>query len=283
VQELCTEIVLMKILKHLMLSVLLYAANGNLCQAAQQDTTVKKDTMNHTTMKIEIWSDVMCPFCYIGKRKLEAALQQFDNSGKLSIEWKSFQLDPSMKSEPGKSINQYLAERKGWTLDHARQMNNHVTGMAREVGLTYDFDKAVIGNSFDAHRLIQMAKQQGLGDVAEERLFKAYFTEGKDFADRTILVQLGTEIGLDAAAVSKMLESGEYADAVMRDIHEAEQIGVTGVPFFVFDRKYAISGAQPVEVFVKTLERSMEEWQQKQAPGLDISSGPACTPDGNCN
>jgi predicted DsbA family dithiol-disulfide isomerase len=225
----------------------------------------------------------MCPFCYIGKRRLEEALAQLPANTQLSIEWKSFQLDPNMKSEPGKNINQYLAERKGWSLEQARQMNGQVTKMAQDVGLSYDFDKAVIGNSFDAHRLIQMAKGKGLGDAAEERLFRAYFTEGKDFSDHAVLVQLGTDIGLEAAAVQQMLAGNDYAEAVRKDLKEAEQIGVTGVPFFVFDRKYAISGAQPTDVFVKTLEKSLTEWQAQHAPGLDISNGPVCTPDGKCD
>src|ERR1044072_2264180 len=119
-------------------------------------------------MKVEIWSDVMCPFCYIGKRKFEHALEQFPHKDEVEITWKSFQLNPAMKTEPGKNINQYLAEIKGWTIDRAKEMNDHVSKMAEEVGLHYDFDKAVVANSFDAHRFIQFAKKQSKGDAAEE-------------------------------------------------------------------------------------------------------------------
>lgn len=210
-------------------------------------------------MTVEIWSDIMCPWCYIGKRRLERALDQFEHKGDVEITWKSFQLNPQMKTEPGKSINEYLAENKGWTLDHAKSMNDHVTQLAWEVGLAYDFDKAVVANSFDAHRLIQMAKSQGLGGNAEERLFKAYFTEGKNIADHAILVQLGIETGLEKNKVLEMLEGGAFAGEVRNDIYEAQTLGVRGVPFFVIDRKYGISGAQSVEVFLDTLQKAYQE------------------------
>jgi len=162
-------------------------------------------------MKVEIWSDVMCPFCYIGKRRFENALQELPFKGEIEIEWKSFQLDPTMKSEPGKNIHQYLAERKGFSVQKAKELNDHVTGMAAAEGLTYDFDKAVVANSFDAHRFSHFAAKQGKGDAAEESLFKAYFTEGKNIADRDTLVQLGTAIGLDATGLQQALEENTYA------------------------------------------------------------------------
>ena len=165
-------------------------------------------------MDVEIWSDVMCPFCYIGKRKFENALSQFPQRDRVNVVWKSFQLNPDMKTEPGKNINQYLAEVKGWSLDEAKRMSDRVTDMASEVGLTYDFDKAVVANSFDAHRLIQLAKQHGLGDAAEERLFKAYFTEGRDTSDHATLLELGTDIGLEETAVRDLLSSNQFAEAV---------------------------------------------------------------------
>lgn len=230
-------------------------------------------------MKVEIWSDIMCPFCYIGKRKFEAALADFDHSDKIEIVWKSFQLNPDMETDPSKNINQYLAEAKGWSLDHAKQMNDHVTGMAKEVGLQYDFDKAVLANSFDAHRLIQLAKKHGQGDAIEERLFKAYFTEGENTADHQTLQRLGAEIGLDADEIKTMLASDQYAEAVDRDIYEARQVGVRGVPFFVFNQKYAVSGAQGSEVFLGALNKSFGEWEE---PKLTVIEGPACTPDGDC-
>jgi len=202
-------------------------------------------------MKIEIWSDIMCPFCYIGKRKFEAALAKFEHKEEVEIVWKSFQLNPDMKTDPKKNINQYLAEIKGWSLDQAKEMNDRVTGIAKAVGLQYDFDKAIVANSFDAHRLIQFAKSEGKGDAAEERLFKAYFTEGKNISDHSILIHLASEIGLDTTEVKNMLDSTNYANEVNNDIREALEIGVRGVPFFLIDRKYAVSGAQESEIFTQ--------------------------------
>ena len=212
-------------------------------------------------MKVEIWSDVMCPFCYIGKRKFETALAQFEHKENVEVVWRSFQLNPDMKTEPGKNINQYLAEVKGWSMEQAKSMNDRVTAMAKQVGLDYDFDKAVVANSFDAHRLIQLAKTKGKGDAAEEALFKAYFTEGKDTSDHAVLVQLGTDIGLDAAEVMSMLDAGSFAEDVKKDIYEAQQVGVTGVPFFVLGNKYAVSGAQESATFLQALTTTWNETQ----------------------
>jgi predicted DsbA family dithiol-disulfide isomerase len=209
-------------------------------------------------MHVEIWSDIMCPFCYIGKRRFEKALKDFPGKENVTVEWKSFQLNPDMKTAPEKNINQYLAEVKGWSVKQAGEANARVTAMASSEGLHYDLGKAVVANSFDAHRLIQLAKANKKGDEAEERLFKAYFSEGKNIADHETLIQLGREIGLDPQTVKTMLESTEYSDAVASDIGEASRIGVRGVPFFVFDRKYAVSGAQETEVFENTLKRAAE-------------------------
>lgn len=232
-------------------------------------------------MKVEIWSDVMCPFCYIGKRKFEKALDQFPHKDKVEIIWKSFQLNPALKTEPGKNINQYLAEVKGWPLEYAQQMNDRVTNMAKEVGLTYNFDKAVVANSFDAHRFSHLAKNHGLQDKAEERLFSAYFTEGKNTADHNTLVQLGADIGLDPTEVRQMLDSNDFAEKVNNDIYEAHQIGVRGVPFFLIGNKYAVSGAQESVTFLQGLNLGWEEFESKNlqlTPGTDADS--ICTPEG---
>ncbi len=154
-------------------------------------------------MKVEIWSDVMCPFCYIGKRRFESALAEFAHKDDVEIEWKSFQLNPDLVTDPSLNITQYLADIKGWTLDYAQQLNNNVTEMAAGEGLTYDFEKAVVANSFDAHRFAHLAKKYGLGDAAEETLFRGYFTEGLNIADHDTLVELGTEIGLDKNEVKQ--------------------------------------------------------------------------------
>lgn len=214
-------------------------------------------------MKVEIWSDVMCPFCYIGKRKFEKALEQFEHREEVQVVWKSFQLNPEMKAQPGKNINQYLAEIKGWSLEQAKSMNDRVTEMAKAVGLDYHLDKAVVANSFDAHRLIQFAKKQGKGDELEEALFKAYFTEGKDTGDRNVLAGLAAAIGLDRKAVEAMFDSEDGVADVERDIYEAHQIGVRGVPFFVLGERYAVSGAQESATFLQALQKTWEELSLK--------------------
>jgi predicted DsbA family dithiol-disulfide isomerase len=232
-------------------------------------------------MKVEIWSDVMCPFCYIGKRRFEEALEKSSHKDEIEIEWKSFQLNPDMVTDPSININQYLADVKGWSLEQAKEMNAHVTGMAAEAGLTYNFDKAVVANSFKAHRFTHLAKKHGLGDAAEEQLFKAYFTDGKNTDDINLLTDLGTAIGLDADEVKQTLESDAFAEEVRYDVYESQQLGIRGVPFFVLDRKFGVSGAQAVPVFEETIEKAFAGWKQA-APKLDIIEGESCGPDGNC-
>ena len=225
----------------------------------------------------------MCPFCYIGKRKFEAALNQFKHKDQINIVWKSFQLNPNTKSEPTKSTIQHLSEAKGWSLDETRRITGNVTAMAHEVGLTFNFDKAVVANSWDAHRLIQLAKQHGLGNAAEEALFRAYFTEGRDTADHATLLELGTSIGLNPTDVEQLLVSDQFGEAVDRDIYEARQVGVQGVPFFVLNRKWAISGAQPSETFLNALETAWPEWEKAQPILTEIQAdGPVCVPGEVC-
>ncbi len=210
-------------------------------------------------MKVEIWSDVVCPFCYIGKRKFEAALEKFPHKDKIEVEWKSYQLSPGTKTDPSKNVHQYLAEHKGIRLEEAIEMNTRVTQMAAENGLTYNFDKAIVANSFLAHRFSHFAKQYAKQDKAEELLFRAYFTEGKNIDDINTLAELGAQIGLNPNTVKETLKTTMFSDDVHMDIYEASQVGARGVPFFVFDNKYAISGAQDSSLFLQTLEKSFAE------------------------
>ncbi|MCX6181300.1 MAG: DsbA family oxidoreductase [Bacteroidetes bacterium] len=214
-------------------------------------------------MKIEIWSDVMCPFCYIGKRKFEEALAQFSHKDKVVLEWKSYQLSPYLKTNTNIKIHEYLAEHKGIDLQEAKRLNDYVTDLAKQVGLQYNFDKAVVANSLNAHRFAHFAKSQGKQNEAEEKLFQAYFTDGKNIDDFATLISLGQEIGLNAEDVKTALENGSYAAEVKADIQEAAQIGVRGVPFFVLNRKYAVSGAQQSVTFLDALEKSYAEWSSE--------------------
>jgi protein disulfide-isomerase len=242
--------------------------------------------MTAPKMKVEVWSDIMCPFCYIGKRNYETALAQFAGNKDIEIQWRSFQLDPTIPEQKGEKQNvyEYLAERKGMSYEHSVKMHENVVEIAKRAGLTYNFDKAIVANSFNAHKMIQLAKTKNLGDEAEERLFYAYFTEGKDFGDTDTLVQLGTEIGLDEADIRAAISSEEYAQKVRTDIDEARSLGVNGVPFFVFNRRYAVSGAQAPEAFLQTLDKSFGEWRaDNPASPFDVTEGAVCRPDGSCD
>jgi predicted DsbA family dithiol-disulfide isomerase len=244
--------------------------------------TLKPVTMEHPKMKVEVWSDIMCPFCYIGKRNYESALSGFEGKDNVEIEWHSFQLDPTIpkSSAVKENVYQYLADKKRISYEQSAKMHERVIQMAKDAGLDYRFDKAIVANSFDAHRLIQLAKEKGLGDAAEERLFRAYFTEGKDFGDHETLKSIGKEIGLNEEDIKEALLSDMYAEKVEQDIQEASDIGIQGVPFFVFDRKYAVSGAQPPEHFLQALNQSFGEWK-KDKP-LIVEEGAVCKPGEDC-
>jgi predicted DsbA family dithiol-disulfide isomerase len=195
-------------------------------------------------MKVEVWSDIMCPFCYIGKRNYESALKHFEARDQVETEWHSFQLDPSIpkKITRKENVYKYLAGKKGMSYAESVKLHESLIQTAKKARLEYNFDKSVVANSFDAHRLIQLAKTKGLGDEAEEHLFRAYFTE-EDFGDHETLISIGTDIGLPEEEIRKALNGAAYSENVEEDIQEAAALGVGGVPFFVFNREYAVSGA----------------------------------------
>jgi predicted DsbA family dithiol-disulfide isomerase len=189
------------------------------------------------------------------------------------VEWKSFELDPNAPVKSEEDTYTMLARKYGMSLDEAKARSASVSERAKAVGLTYDFDKAQLANSFHAHRLIQLAKTKGLGDAAEDRLFKAYFTEGLHIGDSATLVRLGAEIGLEANEVNAMLAGDAFGEAVRTDEYEAQQFGIRGVPFFAIDRKYGISGAQSADHFLGALEQA---W--KERPGTEPADGAVCEP-----
>jgi predicted DsbA family dithiol-disulfide isomerase len=207
-------------------------------------------------MKVDIWSDVRCPFCYIGKRKFELALAQFEHKDKIEIEWHSFELDPMAVTMPEANPIDHLAQIKGQSREWAQEMTNHVAKVAEEVGLHFNMEEAVVANSFNAHRLIQLAKANDLGDEIEERLFTDYFISGKNIDDKEVLIAAGMEVGLDRLAIEMMLESESFTDEVRMDEAMARQIGISGVPFFIFNQKLAVSGAQPPETFLGAMNQA---------------------------
>ena len=232
-------------------------------------------------MEVKIWSDVRCPFCYIGKKKFEKALEDFPQKDKVKITWKSFQLDPSLQTDPDSNTVDYFVRTKGVSEAQAKQMLSGATKMAREAGIDFNLEETVLANSFKAHRLIQLAKSKGLGNEIEEALFKVHFEEVKNIDDLEVLVKAGSSIGLDAQEVRTTLESDAFAYEVKQDEMEARNIGVRGVPFFVFNDKYAVSGAQPSEAFLEVLEKAWIEFQPKT--DLEITEGDSCSTDGQCN
>lgn len=226
-------------------------------------------------MTIDIWSDVACPYCYIGKRHLEAALARFPKSATVTINWRSFELDPNAPVKSPGDLYDVLSHKYRMPRSQAQQMTQSVENMGRSVGIDFNFAKAVPVNTLAAHRLIHLAAKDGLQDRAKELLLRAYFTEGKDLSDLPTLVSLGEAIGLDASQVKASLQSDAFVADVRNDEEQAYQLGVQGVPFFVFDQKYALRGAQPVEAFVQTLEAV---WEKTQA--AVVEDGEACDVDG---
>lgn len=210
-------------------------------------------------MKVEIWSDVVCPFCYIGKRKFEGALAQFRHRDEVEVVWHSFQLRPDAPRDYAGSSHDALAEKFGGDRARAKAMNDHVTNEAAAVGLQFDFERSRPTNTFDAHRFSHLAAAHGLQDAAEEHLFAAFFTEGRHIGQPDTLREIATEIGLDPEAVTAMLASDAYTAEVNADLAEAREIGISGVPFFVIDRQYGVSGAQPTETFLEVLQQVWAE------------------------
>ena len=202
-------------------------------------------------LTVEIWSDVVCPWCYIGKRRFEAAVERFD--GEVEVVWRSFELDPSAPAVREHTATEHLAAKYGMSVEQAEASHVKMTELAAQEGLEYHFERARGGNSFDAHRLIHLAAAHGKQGEAQERVMRGYFTEGLPIGDREALIALGDELGLDARAA---LESDEYADAVREDEMLAQRIGIQGVPFFVLGRRYGVSGAQPADVLAQALEKA---------------------------
>jgi len=207
-------------------------------------------------MNVEIWSDIVCPWCYIGKRRFEAALARFAHRDKVEVVWRSFELDPTAPLRSPGTLNDLLARKYGQSVEQAAANHARLTALAAEEGLEYHFDRAQHGNTFDAHRLTHLAAAYGLQDVVEERLMHAYLTEGLAIGDAETLARIAAEAGMDAHEARGVLAGDQYAEAVRADEQRAAGFGIRGVPFVVIDEAYGVSGAQPAEVFLDTLERA---------------------------
>lgn len=207
-------------------------------------------------MQVEIWLDVICPWCYIGKRRFEAALAQSTQRENVQVIWRSFELDPHAPRQHPGTLEEMLSRKYGVSAAQAAAMNARVTALAKEEGLAYRLSEAKPGNTFDAHRLLHFAAACQLGERATERMMHAYFCEALPVGDRAALVHLAAEFGISAAEALPMLEGDSYADAVRADEARAMELGISGVPFFLFDGKFGVSGAQPVEVFTEALQQA---------------------------
>lgn len=210
-------------------------------------------------MQIEIWSDVICPWCYIGKRRFEQALAVFAHKESVSVTWRSFELDPQAPPRYPETLEQMLARKYGVSPQEAAAMNARVTAVAKEIGLDYRLSAALPGNTFDAHRLLHFAAARGLGAAACERIMQGYFSEALPVGDRAALARLAPEFGMAESDALAMLESDAYASEVRADEARAAQSGISGVPFFLFGGKVGVSGAQSVEVFTQALQQAWDD------------------------
>jgi len=228
-------------------------------------------------MRIEIWSDVVCPWCYIGKRRLERALEVFPHADSVEVVYRSFELDPTAPEVGHESVAEMLGRKYGGGDANGRRMMARVEEIAAEVGLRFDYAHATHSSTVDAHRLLHLALEQGRQPELKEAFLAAFFTRGESMGDHAVLREVAVGAGLDRARVDEVLAGEEYAGAVQADIDQAHAYGVTGVPFFVVDGRYGVSGAQPTEVFTQLLDRA---WSESQPLETVTADGGVCGPDG---
>jgi predicted DsbA family dithiol-disulfide isomerase len=235
-----------------------------------------------TELRIDVWSDIACPWCYVGKRRLEAALTDFPHREAVEIVWRAFELDPSAPRERDTKVSyaERLSKKYGSSVAEAEGMIARMTAVAATDGLDFRFDKIRPGNTFDAHRVIHLARERGNQDAVKERLLRAYMTEGEAIGDPETLVRLAGEAGLDPEEVRALLASDANVKEVRADEDEARQLGISGVPFFVLGGRYAVSGAQPAAVFLGALDRAWEELASRPISTEPYADGAVCGPEG---
>jgi predicted DsbA family dithiol-disulfide isomerase len=231
------------------------------------------------SMRVEIWSDVVCPWCYVGKRNFEAALDRFEHRDKVEVIWRAFELDPSAPAEREGDYAAHLARKYGMSVDQARQMIETMTATGARAGVVLDFDRARPGNTFDAHRLIHLAGERGLQDAVKERFLRAAFTDGEPIGDRDVLLRLAVDAGLPEDEAASVLESDAYATEVRAEESLAFDLGISAVPFFVIDRTFGVPGAQPPDVILGALERAWEKTARPLELAGDTAAAPGCDGD----
>lgn len=233
-------------------------------------------------MKIELWSDYVCPFCYVGKKRLEIALKELGIEEETELVLRSYELDPYLEQDANLETYDYLQEKYNMSLDKVKEMTEGIEAQAKEVGLSYDFSKYYQENTHNAHRLVKYAESLGKGSEMSERILQAYFNEFKRIGEKEVLLELAVEVGLDPEEVDSFLCLNKYSKQVKADMEEARDIGVQGVPFFVINDKYALSGAQPQEVFIEALGKVLEEEKNAEPKLKPIGSSETsyCTDEG---
>jgi protein disulfide-isomerase len=237
-------------------------------------------------MKIAIWSDIACPYCYIGKRKLEIALDKFPHKENIELEWHSYELDPDLpKKATDQTIYNYFAKKFDMSEEEARVSEGKVAKLAKEVGLNYNFDKLIVANTSDALRLVKLANESGLATETEEILFDAYFVKGLDISSQNILVQLGTQIGLKEADILSLLSSDKYIADIKKDIEYSEnEYDLEYIPFYIFNNKQIVQGSIASEKYLEVLNEAYKEWESGVSSGNgEIISGQSCSIDGVCS
>lgn len=229
-------------------------------------------------LRIDVWSDIACPWCFVGKRRLEQALEQFPHAEQIRVTWRAFELDPAAPKErdPAVSHVERIAKKYGMSVEQARRNSDRLVQIARAEGLAFDFEHLRSGNTFDAHRLVHLGRERGLQDAVKERFLKAYLEQGALMSDPGTLTRLAVEAGLDEGEVADVLASDQFAEAVRDDEDEARQLGINGVPCFVFDGRFAVSGAQAPQVLLSALHQA---WSELEA-GPAFEEGAVCGPDG---
>ena len=232
-------------------------------------------------MKIEVFSDFNCPFCYIGKKQLEQAIEEAGYTGQVTIEYKAYQIAPQIPLENAPSFYEGLSDKYEMSVDEVKETTSGISARAKEVGLVYDFDRMKTANTKKAHRLAKWVKQYKQEHAYTELLMKGYFTEGADLNDDTVLLAAISELGLDVAGAREVLHSDQFLEEIERDSYDAQQIGVQSVPFFVFENRYGIVGAEPNEVFVRTLHQAAEIAGIKPALTMLGDGSNSCS-DGQC-
>jgi len=234
-------------------------------------------------VNVEIWSDVVCPWCYVGKRQFEEALGRFGHADEVAVVWRAFELDPSSPADVGMTMDKILERKYGMSAEQARAANQQMTSLAAGVGLEYHLDRVRAGNTFDAHRLIHLAATHGQGGAMKERLLAAYFTEGRSVGDHATLAELAGEVGLDPVEVTDTLAGQAFAADVRADEARGSALGATGVPFFVIDETYGVAGAQGADALLGALERAWADTHPLTVltPGAGGSDDAACS-DGSC-